>query len=213
MEYLTPSTYRKIINTISYIYNKSGTDPDMDLFRFKDVLNAFNEGQLNSKIWAVENLYQLVCDYHKECIVIGGWYGLFSILFRQAGFNNPIINIDLDPMCKELGSQIVNNKNIIFKTDDGLNIFDNINFHEKSKIIVCTACEHIDPEDLNLFLSKKPLDTLICLQSNNYYEVNSHINCSDSLQNFIESLPIKKIIFADEKPWKDKYTRYMVIGK
>ena len=53
MEYLTPSIYRKIIDTISFIYNKSGTDPDIDLFRFKDVLDSFSEGQFQSKTWAI----------------------------------------------------------------------------------------------------------------------------------------------------------------
>ena len=60
MEYLTPSIYRKIIDTISFIYNKSGTDPDIDLFRFKDVLDSFSEGQFQSKTWAIEELNKFI---------------------------------------------------------------------------------------------------------------------------------------------------------
>ena len=53
----------------------------------------------------------------------------------------------------------------------------------------------------------------MCLQSNNYYEVDSHINCSDTLEDFIASLPLKKILYAGKKNYKNKYDRFMVIGK
>ena len=49
MEYITPLIYRKILDTITYIYNKSTNEEDYDLFRFKDVLDSFSEGQLFNK--------------------------------------------------------------------------------------------------------------------------------------------------------------------
>ena len=92
MEYLTPSIYRKIIDTISFIYNKSGTDPDVDLFRFKDVLDSFSEGQFESKTWAIEELNKFVSDQYNECFIIGGWHGLFSHILSESGFKNKIVN-------------------------------------------------------------------------------------------------------------------------
>ena len=63
-----------------------------------------------------------------------------------------------------------------------------------------------------MILQKKP-GMLMCLQSNNYYDVNSHINCSDTLKDFISSLPLKQILYSGEKNYKNKYDRFMVIGK
>ena len=54
---------------------------------------------------------------------------------------------------------------------------------------------------------------LVCLQSNNYYEVDSHINCKDTLEDFIKSLPLKNIMYSGEKRYKNEYDRFMVIGK
>ena len=54
---------------------------------------------------------------------------------------------------------------------------------------------------------------LMCLQSNNYYEINSHINCHNTLEDFIKSLPLENILYAGEKRHKDEYDRFMVIGK
>ena len=77
--------------------------------------------------------------------------------------------------------------NISFETGDGLDIFFNEKRNAENKIVVCTACEHIDSEELYFYLSNKNKNMLVCLQSNNYYEVNSHVNCHDSLEEFIKA--------------------------
>ena len=66
---------------------------------------------------------------------------------------------------------------------------------------------------LKIIIQQKHEDMLMCLQSNNYYEINSHINCHDSLEHFIDSLPLKNIIYSGTKNHKDEYDRFMVIGK
>jgi len=100
MEYMTPSIYQKIIKTLSYIYSKSAVDEKIDLFRFKDVLDSFSEGQYKSKLWAVKELEKHITDAHNACLIIGGWYGFFSHILCDRGFKNQIKNIDLDPICK-----------------------------------------------------------------------------------------------------------------
>lgn len=213
MEYMNQFLYKKIIQTLSWIYKESMYSEDIDLFRIKDFLDSVNESQFESKEWAVDNLIQLVTSQYDECIVVGGWYGLFSFLFKQHGFDKQITNIDIDPACKKIGQKFKYDNSVIFKTLDGLEIFENKNYNNHKKILVCTACEHIDEDDFNEFLSKKDSEMLVCLQSNNYYGVNSHINCKDTLQDFIESLPLRKILYSGELPYKDEYTRFMVIGK
>ena len=54
MEYITPLTYQKILNTLSFLYIKSTNQEEYDFFRIKDVLDSFSEGQISNKVWAVE---------------------------------------------------------------------------------------------------------------------------------------------------------------
>ena len=114
MDYITPLIYRKILDTISDIYDRSNKYEDTDLFRFKDVLDSFSEGQLVSKHWAVEELNKLINDSHEECIVIGSWHGLFSHMLAESGFKGKIINIELDKVCNDIARRLKIYDNIIF---------------------------------------------------------------------------------------------------
>jgi len=211
MEYITPLIYQKILSTISYIYERSKTHEDIDLFRLKDLLDSYSDGQVFSKVWAVQELNKFIDNSYKECVIIGSWYGLFSYLFAESGFNKRILNIEIDDVCNKIARQLKIHDNINYKTADGLEDFKNWNYHDK--ISVCTACEHIDREELYFTLKQKNPSMLMCLQSNNYYEVDSHINCHDSLEDFIKSLPLENILYSGVKRYKDKYDRFMVIGK
>lgn len=211
MEYITPLIYRKILNALTFLYNKSTNEEKYDFFRIKDVLDSFSEGQIFNKMWAVQELNKLIDDSHEECIVIGSWYGLFSHMLSESGFKGKIINIELDDICNEIARKLKVYDNIIFKSGDGMEIFYELNYG--NKILVCTACEHIDDAELFFTLQQKHKNMIVCLQSNNYYEIDSHINCKDTLEDFIKSLPLTNIMYSGEKRYKNEYDRFMVIGK
>ena len=54
--------------------------------------------------------------------------------------------------------------------------------------VICTSCEHISDETLNKFLRTKKEQSLVVLQSNNYFGLKEHINCKNSLKEFTDSL-------------------------
>lgn len=216
VEYLNALLYRNILNEINNIYENTKYEKSydgLDFFRIKDMLDCFSYGQYESKIWAVDSLSMIMDDEHDECFVLGGWYGFLPLLLAEQGFKKSIRSIDLDPICKLLGERLIQEKNISFITQDALTILDNDNHNNRSKVLICTACEHINQQDLNNLLKKKNPNMLVCLQSNNYFNINSHINCHKSLKDFEDSLPLKLILNSQEKPWKDEYTRFMVIGR
>ena len=81
--------------------------------------------------------------------------------------------------------------------------------------IISTSCEHIEPEILEKFIKSKRKDAWIVLQTNNFYELDSHINCQDNVMqfaNWVEPLLSEKIYFAGTLNLGD-FERYMVIGK
>lgn len=201
----------KTISALQNIYSWTQYDDNKyDIFRLKDILDSLSTGQWESKSWAVNELAKKVEKHHKHCSIIGGWYGLFSHLMIERGITLKIRNVDLDETCISIGEMLRVHEGYTFAHRDGLSEFE----HDgDDRIFVCTACEHIDNDDLVAALEKKHPNALVLLQSNDYYDIDSHINCKDSLQDFVDSLPLKNILYKGEFPYKDEYTRFMVIGK
>lgn len=78
-------------------------------------------------------------------------------------------------------------------------------------VIINTSCEHITQEQYRLWLSKQSNDALIVIQSNNYRDIEEHINCMSSLEEFKSNCDLE-IEFADVLRLPI-YDRYMIIGK
>jgi hypothetical protein len=85
------------------------------------------------------------------------------------------------------------------------------NYTEPADIVINTSCEHVTQEQYEQWLSNQPDDALFVVQSNNYYELEEHINCSSDIDEFLTKSKLTPI-------WRGlletaKYTRYMIIGK
>ena len=69
---------------------------------------------------------------------------------------------------------------------------------------------------MTITLSSKNKESLIVLQTNNYYELDSHINCSNTLEEFcefVEPLLSKKWIVSKASLDLGDFNRFMVIGQ
>ena len=75
--------------------------------------------------------------------------------------------------------------------------------------IVNTSCEHID--NFKDWYNLLPESRLIILQSNNYFAIKEHVNCSNNLKEFSSSTPMQKVLYEGELDL-GQYTRYMKIG-
>ena len=227
MIYVQRSFFDSVIDLLSHIYTDSQYNPDCDLFRMKDIMDSVSAGQFSSKLWLANELRPYITKEHGHIQIIGGWYGLMAHILVDNGFVNEIKNYDLDPVCEEYGYRLAQYSNIHFITENGLDIYNEDHrgfnkYHDplggeitntSSNITICTACEHIDQEDLSEALKKKHPDQIVALQSNNYFEIDSHINCHDNVDHFISTLPLNDVLYSGTKPWKDEYDRFMVIGK
>lgn len=174
----------RILKAIEKAYNQ-------EPFRIKDIINHVNDNQMASKAWLLEKLRP-----EGTGVVLGGWYGYLA---DQLGY----INIDLDPGCKEYGRIIY--PDVTFKTDDcWTHIMDRY-----FDTYICTSCEHMPQEDL-IIVNHKP--GLWCLQSNNYYDCEQHINCKSSLAEFRDEFDWSEILYEGELD-RGHYKRWMVIGR
>ena len=188
----------------------------MDAIRNSDdryrTLESFWKGQVNSKIWLIENLEKILKNhYSKHKIVIhGGWNGvLASLMFNSNIPIKQIISVDIDPSCEVTASTINKRQEI-----DGNFLAvtsDMCSYKCDAEIVINTSCEHITQEQYETWLKNVPNDAIIVLQSNNYFDLDEHIRCSVDIDDFTRMSKIKPIL--RDTLTLPKYDRYMIIGK
>jgi hypothetical protein len=191
--------------------------------------DSLAQGQINSKLFLVNELKRLDLDLGMV-FLCAGWYGTLATMLFESGLNiDKIRSFDIDPSVAEI-SEIFNKPwrldNWRFKgiTEDIMNI--NYSGHtwsawsesnnrqsrlttEIPDTVINTSCEHI-PEFAKWY-AKIPDGTLVVLQSNNYFEVEEHVNCYSTLEEFGESAPMTAS-YSLKALSLDKYDRYMKIG-
>ena len=205
--------YSNALKAIDEIYKESQWNPDADLYRSFDIINSVNDNQLKNKEWLVDTLLPHIDqDNLTRVVILGSWYGLTSLMLsRRLSEKIEIRNIDSDIEASIIGKQLTRgiDGNIQFTHDDAGEYF--FEKSDKFQLIINTSCEHMEQDDLSLIISMKPRDTLICFQSNNYDSVQSHINTHPSLESFVESLGLYKVLHSETLKMEN-YDRYMVIG-
>jgi hypothetical protein len=194
-----------------------------------DLNDAFSWGQLKSKRWLVDELEKLNLELG-TVFLCAGWYAtLAAMLFNSSCKIDKIRSFDIDLNCESIADTV--NANYVkdswkFKaiTQD---IFD-IDYSQHSwqtwskannrmsrlitdqpSTIINTSCEHI--EDFDIWYKKIPSGKIVVLQTNNYFEISDHINCSESIEAFSAQTPMSTELFSGELNLT-KYTRYMRIG-
>ena len=160
---MNPLLYKKALKIIDKIYRESMYNENIDLFRIKDLLDSISDGQIECKTWAVEKLKPFITEEYDACLIIGGWYGLMSHILSEAGFNRQIINYELDEVCNKMAKKIRIHDNIKFKHEDGLELFHSKDTNNEVKIVICTACEHIDQSEIDFSFKLKNTSSINCL--------------------------------------------------
>ena len=187
----------------------------MDAIRNSDdrsrTLESFWKGQVKSKIWLIDNLTTWVPSYPNNVVIHGGWNGVLASLLFQT--NIPIANIvsiDIDPKCEEISRTMNKIEEIEGRFQSVTSNMADYRYNFYPDIVINTSCEHIDQKTYDRWLQNIPKNTIIVLQSNNYFELNEHIRCANDLEEFKDQSNIKVISASElELP---KYTRFMLIG-
>jgi hypothetical protein len=186
----------------------------MDAIRNSDdrdrTLESFWKGQLRSKE-ALVRMLEFKCDYRKQYSITihGGWNGvLASLLFNSRIDICNIRSVDIDPACEETAKTMNKNQEMEgrFTAHTGDMCTDKYN----ADIVINTSCEHVDKVKLQQWFDNIPQGTMYVMQSNNYSELEEHINCVNSAGELAESVGAKD--YDVEEIVLPKYTRYMISG-
>lgn len=173
--------------------------PTYDEFR-----DMFSSGQLKSKNWAIGALKRHLTG-NERIVIVGSWFGTLGMMINRIAPESKITLLDIDPRCKEFVDYIARwQPNVIAITDD----MNNYTYTED--IVINTSCEHIP--DLKEWISKIPAGTLVLLQSNNNAKLDGHVNCCDSVEEFVSKVELNEILYKGEFIMP-MYTRYMILGR
>ncbi len=196
--------------------------------RIIDVLDSINENQFKSKDWLIEKLNEYphhfkykTLDKKIDICLLASWYGLLAYRlidkFQLKKINN-IDCFDFDPKAKSVAKKLwkkidadnlKNGKLTYVKfIEQDINDIKQFNY----PVVILTSCEHLNQKDIDSIISKINEHTLIVLQSNNYKEINEHINCVDTKEDFANQYVSKlRNMKIYEKDFI-KYKRFMIIG-
>ena len=190
-------------------------------------MDCFSRGQIQSKKWLVDKLKELDLDLG-TVFICAGWYATIVPMFSEADIKfDKIRSFDIDDsvwkIAETFNQHLKDDWKFKAQTKDIMDInyiVDNYttvkgngdieNCKDSPSTIINTSCEHI--ENFDEWFAKIPNGKLIILQSNNFFEVDEHVNCVNDSLHFEQMAPFSDVYFAGELPL-EKYTRYMRIGR
>lgn len=188
----------------SILLKKISKFENIDVIR--DVINSVNDNQIKNKLWLIEKLKPYLDMYTTPKITIAaGWHGLLAHLLDD---KDNIKSFDIDHTC----AQTKLFDNVSYKTNDIVK-----QDPKESDILICTSCEHMTDDNVMTWIKRKKQDSIVVLQSNNYFEIKDHINCKKNLNHFkldiLNKAKRKKInvtVINSFELKMPKYTRFML---
>ncbi len=175
--------------------------------------HALNHNQSASKKWLIDSLFEATSGKLGRICILGGWYGVLGAkLLHDPRFDvEHAASVDIDASCEEIALCLnrthVDTGKFTFLVADMYNMdFEDHGFD----MIVNTSCEHLDT--IGRWFERIPAGTLLTLQSNNYFGIDGHVNCVETLDQFKQQVPLEEVLFEGELELK-KYTRFMLVGR
>lgn len=202
----------------NFFVNNKSIDPD-----------CFSRGQLESKLWLVSKLKELDLELG-TVFLCAGWYAtLATMLFESNIKLNKVRSFDIDPTTVDIAETfnkpwfveqwkfkaLVEDIHNIDYNEHKWQFWSNANNRMSREItdnpdtIINTSCEHI--ENFTDWYAKIPAGKLVVLQSNDYFEIQEHVNCVNDIYEFKAMAPMSKLYYMGMRELP-KYTRFMLIG-
>ena len=188
-------------------------NPDLN---WKD---ALSRNQIKSKKWLLDKLskYQSTIKQSsvftpkktQTTVIVGGWVGILPFLASMNKTNlGKVLNVDIDSAVQPASKKLNDIFNPFYKAvNDDVRTLDFTTF--SNPVIIDTIVEHF--ENHGEWVKELPAGTTVVLQGNNMFDVPDHVNCHNSLHQFVKNCGLSKIKWKGELVLF-KCTRYMVIG-
>jgi hypothetical protein len=184
-----------------------------------DLLDSLSPMQFKSKLNLINHIKSLnILNKDSEIVIFGSWYG--SILI-PAFYNDVkrITAIDMDAkVISKSKYKIFKDYDVEFITGD---IFEKYRDQYTScDLFINTSCEHMKPmkEWGPAPKYKNPWwyrcsPAHFAFQSNNMYDIQDHINCVSTIEEFKTQLPDNAKVLIEDKIKDDRGIRFTLIGQ
>ena len=184
----------------------------------KDLLDSFSPNQFKSKLKLIDHIDKLnILTKNSEVVIFGSWYGsiLIPALYDKV---KKITCIDQDSkVINRAKYELFKDFNVDFITGD---VFEFRDQYKNANLFINTSCEHMKsmkewgpaPTYKNPWWDRVS-PAYFAFQSNNMYDIEGHINCVSSIEEFKYQMPDKAEILVEDKIVDDRGTRFMLIGK
>lgn len=173
-----------------------------------DLIDSFSDNQFLAKDKIVSAVIDHI-DKHSEVIIFGSWYG--SILIPKLSKHVKKIScIDLDSRVLKISKNRLFShlKNIEYISGD---IFElDLKRYHTASLVINPSCEHMRPMKEWQYWKK---DMIFALTSNNMHDIEGHINCVNSIQEFKDQLPNNSKILVEDEIKDSRGIRYLMVGK
>lgn len=184
--------------------------------RIDDIFDSFSMNQFKSKTAIIKCIEDSeILDINAEIVILGSWYGsiLVSCLHNKV---KKITCFDIDDITIRVAKNRLfpNINNVMFATQDVFNINAGlIESIKNSNLIINTSCEHMSPMKDWPYWQEINKPVYFACQSNNMYNIDTHINCVSSLQEFKDQMPKDSVIINEHALEEERGIRFTVIGK
>jgi len=179
----------------------------------KGIVEAFDEVQVRSKLWLIDELARVLDLTGVELLVLGAWYGTLPLLCNLRLQRPParMLCVDLDPHPCQVGAEVIGSlyPNIGYRCADAMT-YDYDTPGSQATVLVNTICEHLP--DIAGWWHRLPPGQLVVLQSNNYFPCPDHVNCVRSLAEMTQQTPLSEVLFEGVLPLS-LFDRFMLIGR
>ncbi len=188
----------------------------------RSCVDAFSDSQISSKQWIAEIVNGTDLGTIFMC---GGW---LATLLKEPGLEyTKCISIDLDPNVKFAakalhldlvaeGWKFIPYEADILDINYNTHLFNiqrangtSVELEFTPDTIINTSCEHI--EKFSDWWNKIPKGKLIIVQSNDGFDIPTHVNCVRNLDEFAAQTPMDNLIYQGSKVMP-KFTRFMRVG-
>jgi len=180
---------------------------------YLDIIDSVSPNQFKSKTRLFDLLNKLnILDSDLNVVIFGGWYGSILIPYLSPKVKY-VTTIDKDDMSNRIAKNrfFANLKNVDFITDDVFGIFRK-NYSE-TKLFINTSCEHMLPMKEWPHWGKVKSGTYVAFQSNSMSNIEDHVNCVNSIEEFKNQLPINCNILLTDELVDDRGKRFTIIGQ
>lgn len=190
----------------------------------------FSRGQMKSKCWLVSEMSNVIPNSYLGTVAhYGGWYATVAKhLFEQFKIKN-YYNLELDPDCIEIADDfnytqyrakwqfksIEQDCSTIKYNKEGAIYINATNRDKvthklkvKPDIVINTSCEHMNED----WFHNLPDGMLVCLQTNDYFNNEQHINCVHGINEAKAKYPMKEVLYEGVID-THLYKRFMLIGE